>query len=133
MTLPESPIGCPMDALLRLLMGPWTTYILYVLRNNGPTRFGELKRQVGGVSAKMLTERLRTLEEAGVIYRHYEATIPPQVTYGLSPRGKELKEILEGLDEIARRWNSEDGKPAPSCAPVNPIRAAAGKKSKTAA
>jgi DNA-binding HxlR family transcriptional regulator len=133
MTLPESPIGCPMDALLRLLMGPWTSYILYVLRNNGPTRFGELKRQVGGISAKVLTERLRTLEEAGVIYRHYEATIPPQVTYGLSPRGKELKGILAGLDEVARRWNTEDGKPALSCPPVKQGKATTGKKIKTAA
>ena len=48
-----------MDSLLRLLMGPWTTYIIYVLRTNGPTRFGELKRKVTGVSAKVLTERLR--------------------------------------------------------------------------
>lgn len=110
MTLPESPMGCPMDALLRLMMGPWTSYILYILRNNGPTRFGELKRQVSGVSAKVLTERLRTLEDAGVIYRHYEATIPPQVTYGLSARGKELDEVLGALDTIARRWNVEDGR-----------------------
>lgn len=117
MTLPESPMGCPMDALLRLLMGPWTSYILYILRNHGPTRFGELKRQVGGVSAKMLTERLRALEESGVIYRHYEATIPPQVTYGLSARGKELDKVLDALDKIARRWSTEDGKVASSCAP----------------
>lgn len=120
MTLPDSPIGCPMDALLRLLMGPWTTYILYILRNHGPTRFGELKRQVGGISAKMLTERLRALEDAGVIYRHYEATIPPQVTYGLSARGNELDKVLDALDKIARRWSAEDGKAAPSCAPAKP-------------
>lgn len=117
MTLPESPMGCPMDALLRLMMGPWTSYILYILRNNGPTRFGELKRQVSGVSAKVLTERLRTLEDAGVIYRHYEATIPPQVTYGLSARGKELDEVLDALDTIARRWNVEDGRQTPATCP----------------
>ena len=46
---------CPMDALLRLLMGPWTTYILWVLRTtNEPVRFGELKRRVPGISAKVL-------------------------------------------------------------------------------
>ncbi|MBU2824049.1 helix-turn-helix transcriptional regulator, partial [Acidithiobacillus ferrooxidans] len=55
---------CPMDALLRLLMGPWTTYILWTLRQRGPTRFGMLKREVRGISSRMLTERLRTLEEA---------------------------------------------------------------------
>ncbi|MBI3345181.1 MAG: helix-turn-helix transcriptional regulator [Gammaproteobacteria bacterium] len=122
-----------MDALLRLLMGPWTSYILYMLRNNGPTRFGELKRQVGGISAKVLTERLRTLEEAGVIYRHYEATIPPQVTYGLNQRGKELEGIIDTLDEIARRWNTEDGKVTPSCAPANQMRTTTGNKAKKSA
>lgn len=128
MTLPQSPIGCPMDALLRLLMGPWTTYILYVLRNHGPSRFGALKRQVGGISAKVLTERLRALEEGGVIFRHYEPTIPPQVTYGLSQRGKELKGILDTLDKIARRWNAEEGKTSSSCIPAKRKQVTIGKK-----
>ena len=57
---------CPMDSLLRTLMGPWTTYILWILRSEGPTRFGELKRKVPGISAKVLTERLRMLEAAGL-------------------------------------------------------------------
>ena len=100
--------GCPMDSLLRLLMGPWTTYILWVLRSNGPTRFGELKRRVGGVSAKMLTERLRLLESAGVITRDYQPTIPPQVTYALAPRGRELHPVLDQLNAIAARWRDED-------------------------
>src|SRR3546814_11860405 len=43
---------CPVDAVLRLLMGPWTTYPLYVLRTQGPRRFGELKREVTGISAR---------------------------------------------------------------------------------
>src|SRR5207249_7933077 len=61
--------ACPMDRLLRLLTGPWTTYILWVLRSNGPTRFGELKRRVPGVSAKMLTEIGRaSCREGGEIW-----------------------------------------------------------------
>ena len=80
MPMPQSPTKCPMDSLLRLLMGPWTTYILWVLHSNGPTRFGELKRRVAGISAKMLTERLRMLEESGVVHRDHQPTVPPQVT-----------------------------------------------------
>ena len=99
---------CPMDFILRLLMGPWTTYILYNLRSAGPQRFGELKRRITGISAKMLTERLRTLEGAGLIKRDYEATIPPKVTYSLTPRGHELDEVLEKLGEVAVRWQAED-------------------------
>ena len=110
MPLPTSPSGCPMDALLRLLMGPWTTYILWILRQNGPTRFGALKRQIPGISSKVLTERLRMLEFAGVIYRDHNPTIPPKVTYGLAERGEELGAVLSGLENIARRWQAdEDG------------------------
>lgn len=119
MTMPCSPIGCPMDALLRLLMGPWTTYVLYVLRTNGATRFGELKRRVAGVSAKVLTTRLRMLEQAGIIERHYEPTIPPQVTYALSARGRELADVIDRLDGIARKWQAEDEK-APEAKPSRP-------------
>jgi DNA-binding HxlR family transcriptional regulator len=108
MSLPCDPKGCPMDAILRLLMGPWTTYILWNLRTNGPTRFGELKRRVGGVSAKMLTERLRLLESAGIVSREYEPTIPPQVTYALTTRGNELSGVFAQLNEIAIRWRAQD-------------------------
>lgn len=100
--------ACPMDYILRMLMGPWTTYIVYNLRTYGPQRFGELKRRVAGVSAKMLTERLRTLEGAGLIKRDYEATIPPKVTYSLTPRGHELDGVLGGLADVAIRWQAED-------------------------
>lgn len=108
MVVPKSPVGCPMDSLLRLLMGPWTTYILWVLRSNGPTRFGELKRRVAGVSAKVLTERLRMLAEAGVVHRQFEATIPPQVTYSLTLRGEELRGVLDQLNTVAIRWQAAD-------------------------
>ncbi len=109
----DDPASCPMDFILRLLMGPWTTYILYTLGELGPQRFGELKRRVTGVSAKMLTERLRSLEQAGLVTRHYEATIPPKVTYALAPRGHELRSVLDQLAGLGRKWLVEDA-PAPA-------------------
>jgi len=108
MPMPKSPAGCPLDSLLRLLMGPWTTYILWVLMSNGPTRFGELKRKVPGISAKVLTERLRMLQDADVINRDFQPTIPPQVTYSLTGRGEELHEVLSALSGIAQRWKAAD-------------------------
>lgn len=104
----EGGASCPMDYILRMLMGPWTTYIVYNLRTFGPQRFGELKRRVGNVSAKMLTERLRTLEGAGLVSREYEATIPPKVTYSLTARGHELDSVLGTLADVAMRWQAED-------------------------
>ena len=106
--LPKSPSGCPMDSLLRLLMGQWTCYILWVLCTNGPLRFGELKRNVPGLSSKVLTDRLRMLEESRIIFRDHHPSIPPQVTYGLTERGKELLTALDELFEIAKRWCVED-------------------------
>lgn len=106
--LPKSPSGCVMDSLLRLLMGQWTCYILWVLCTNGPLRFGELKRNVPGLSSKVLTERLRMLEESRIIFRDHLPSIPPQVTYGLTERGKELLTALDELFVIAKRWSIED-------------------------
>lgn len=104
----KESVSCPVDFILRMLMGPWTTYILYNLKTHGPQRFGELKRRVSGVSAKMLTERLRTLEGAGLVRRDYEATIPPKVTYSLTSRGHELDDVLSRLAEVGMRWETED-------------------------
>lgn len=113
----RSTVSCPMDYILRILMGPWTTYILYTLGEHGPQRFGELKRRVTGVSAKMLTERLRALEQAELISRDYEPTIPPKVTYALTDRGRELGNVLDQLAVLGRKWMAENvTKPAPEVA-----------------
>lgn len=98
---------CPMAALLRLLSGPWTLNIVWVLSKQGPRRFGELRRAVPGISTRMLTERLRMLEEAGIVWREQAQTIPPAVTYGLTERGQELRGMLDSLGEIANRWQAE--------------------------
>ena len=104
MKLPSSSFGCPLDSLLRVLAGPWTIYILCRLHNNGETRFGQLKRQMPGISSKMLTERLRSLEKAEIIFRHQAPTIPLQVTYGLTTEGRELTTILDQINTLAGRW-----------------------------
>ncbi len=103
----EANEQCPMDRILRLLMGPWTTYILWLLRTNKEMRFGQLKKQMPGISAKMLTERLRMLEEAGVINREHEATIPPKVTYSFTKKGQELNKVLDDLCALSKKWDKE--------------------------
>lgn len=101
MTEPEST---PLEKLLNQISGRWTMYVLWVLDTNGALRFGELKRKVDGISTKVLTERLRMLEAIGIVHRNYKPTIPPQVTYKLTERGKELSEPLYHLCELASRW-----------------------------
>ncbi len=97
-------IRCPMQHLLNLLSGPWTTYILWLLKSQGPQRFGELKKHIPNISSKVLTERLRLLENEKIINRFQEETIPPKVTYSLTKRGQQLDKILDEINKLARKW-----------------------------
>ena len=108
---PQGP--CPITEFLSVLTGPWTLHILWVLGNYGPTRFGELRRKVEGISARILSDRLRLLEQRGFIYRHYEPTIPPAVTYGITERMKDINKVLAELDKVARKWGQEDSQRNP--------------------
>ena len=67
-----------------------------------------LRRQVEGISARVLTERRRGLEEKGFIYRNYEPTIPPAVTYGITKRMKDIERVLDDLSQLAQKWQKED-------------------------
>jgi DNA-binding HxlR family transcriptional regulator len=98
---------CAIGGLLELLTRPWTMHILWALSTNGPLRFGVLKRNIDGISSRVLTERLRTLEQAGFVFRHYEPTIPPAVTYGITDRMRDIEKVLTQLEGIARKWNAE--------------------------
>ena len=102
---------CPVENLLSVVAGQWTPYLLYVLSRHGPQRFGALQRHVPRISTKVLTERLRMLARAGLIDREQAATIPPQVTYSLTPRGAELHQAITMLGEIALRWEAEGWRP----------------------
>ena len=72
----KKPPSCPFGELLEILARPWTMHVLWVLSTNGPTRFGALRRQVEGISSRVLTERLRVLEQKGFVFRDYEPIIP---------------------------------------------------------
>jgi DNA-binding HxlR family transcriptional regulator len=70
-------------------------------------RFGVLRRQIDGISSRVLTERLRRLEDARFIFRHYEPTIPPAVTYGITERMQDIQKVLHQLEELSRKWQRE--------------------------
>src|SRR5829696_4287206 len=87
----------PLAKLLGILSSPWTLLLLHRLHLEGPKRFGELRRRLGAISTKTLTERLRMLESEGWVHRHYEPTVPPQVTYSLTDKVMELDGVLKEL------------------------------------
>lgn len=105
----QNPSPCAIGGMLELLTRPWTLHILWSLSTNGPMRFGVLRKNVTGISSRVLTERLRTLEEQGFVFRHYEPTIPPAVTYGITDRMKDIEKVLAQLEALARKWRSEGG------------------------
>lgn len=96
--------ACPMDPLLKRITGRWTTYILWLLANEGPLRFGALMALMPKISAKVLTDRLRTLEHNGIVVRTQKPTIPPEVSYALTPHGHDLEAALHALHTVALKW-----------------------------
>ena len=79
----------------------WSVLII-VLLGNGPRRFNEIKRMIGGISQRMLTLTLRGLERDGLVKRTQFATIPPRVDYELTQLGRSLWDAVEPLGEWAR-------------------------------
>lgn len=99
---PAPAADCPLEACLAVLSSRWTAKILWYLRQ-GPRRFGDLRRDLGSISSKILTERLKALEEQGVITRTVRPTSPPTVEYALTPGGKSLFPVLDAMEEAARK------------------------------
>ncbi len=90
--LPE----CPVATTVQLIGNKWK---LLIIRNllSRPQRFSELLATVTGISKKVLTDNLRSLEDDGLIDREVFAEVPPRVIYSLSELGKTLKPILDAM------------------------------------
>lgn len=92
-TSEQKPFICGLDAALRVVGGKWKPLILFFL-GQGKKRYGELKREVQGVSDKMLIQQLKELEAHGIISRTDYKEIPPRVDYALTPFGDSLVEAM---------------------------------------
>ena len=90
----------PVHEVLAQISGKWTILVVQYLAN-GPKRFSQIKRQIEGVSQKMLTATLRDLEKDGFVTRTITPTIPPRVDYELTEMGKELREPLRVIGSWA--------------------------------
>ncbi len=96
------PPACPLKLCMSFIGGAWTPNIIWYL-GGGPRRFSELKQDLAGVSAKMLTQRLRHLVEIGVVGRRELPTSPPTVEYSLTPVGCELKPAIEAIVRVGEK------------------------------
>lgn len=105
---PPLPPDCPLEDVLALLAGAWTVKILWFLRA-GPRRYGDLRRDLGHVSTKVLTQRLRVMEANAMIRRDVLPGKPPQVEYSLTAQGREFEPILDSMEQVARRVREGQG------------------------
>ncbi|CAI3503308.1 helix-turn-helix transcriptional regulator [Enterococcus cecorum] len=99
--LPE----CPVATSVSLIGGKWKILIIRNLIER-PWRFNELQRDIDGISHKVLTDSLREMIDAGLIYRHDFQVLPPRVEYGLTELGKEMLPIIDALADFGDYYKS---------------------------
>jgi len=104
----QDEVYCPVRATLALLGQKWVPHIVYEL-TEGKRRFNELSAVVGGCNSRTLRDRLRGLEELGIVNRHIIETMPPWVEYELTGKGRDLAAALTALEEWAHKYMEELG------------------------
>jgi DNA-binding HxlR family transcriptional regulator len=94
--MPTPTYLCGLDAAVDVVGGKWKPLLLWAL-NVKPHRYGELRREIDGISEKVLIQQLRDLERDGLVQRTVHEQVPPKVVYSLTPLGTALNEALEPL------------------------------------
>jgi DNA-binding HxlR family transcriptional regulator len=92
---------CPAETALDLLAGKWRPMIIFWLLE-GPLRFNELQRRLGGITHRTLSKTLKEMEVAGLVARTDYGEIPPRVDYALTADGESLRPVLEAMEGWAR-------------------------------
>lgn len=106
---------CPkFQAAVELIGRRWSGAVVRALLA-GSVRFGEILNRVPGLSDRLLSERLRELESAGIVSRNVYPDIPVRIEYRLTEKGRELQQIVEAISGWAERW----AEPSPLAEPVN--------------
>ena len=103
--------GCPLDPVLSFLALKWLVHIVWLLGQQPTLRFAELQRRLEGVSAKVLSGRLKQLEALEIIERDDKGTSPPHVSYRLTPYGLAINNFLASTEQRARQLPLPDISP----------------------
>ncbi|WP_189176324.1 winged helix-turn-helix transcriptional regulator [Streptomyces lasiicapitis] len=98
----DAEVMCPHRLVLEHVTSRWGVLVLIALSERS-YRFSELRREIGRVSEKMLTQTLQTLERDGVVHRDAKPVIPPRVDYSLTDLGREAAELVRALGEWTDR------------------------------
>ena len=92
-----TPTNCHARDVLARVGDMWSVYVIHVLGDAKTLRFNELRREVDGISQRMLTVTLRGLEREGLVSRTVYPEVPPRVEYTLTPLGNTLRQLIRGL------------------------------------
>ncbi|MFJ1929608.1 MULTISPECIES: winged helix-turn-helix transcriptional regulator [unclassified Streptomyces] len=98
----KDPNVCGVTAAIAVIDGKWKTVLLWLLES-GPCRPGELRRQLPGLSEKVLTQALREMADDGLVHREVYDELPLRTEYSLTPFGRELAEALGPLSDWGHR------------------------------
>jgi DNA-binding HxlR family transcriptional regulator len=96
------PVACPLTGCLEAVSGAWAPEVLWHLSAQ-PRRFSELRIDIPGISARVLSTRLRELVAKGVVTRSVLPTSPPSVEYALTDLGRELVPAIAAIVEVGHR------------------------------
>lgn len=96
------PSACPLTACVSLLGGAWAPNVIWYL-GGGPRRFGELRKDIPPISARVLSARLKELQENGVVARRVVDTSPPSAEYELTELGQELLPAIEAIARVGAK------------------------------
>lgn len=97
---------CPGAACFLLLGKKWTAFLVWALLD-GPKRFTELAEAAPGLRDRVLSQRLKELEAAGIVTRTQHREIPPRVVYELTQAGAELGPVIGEMERWSRRWHDD--------------------------
>jgi DNA-binding HxlR family transcriptional regulator len=109
MTLDEKRerVKCNIEVAMEAIDGKWKILILWYLRSE-KKRFNELQKSIYGITQKMLIQKLRELEQDGIVHREVYPVVPPKVEYSLTPYGETLKPILKQLFKWGESHNNRE-------------------------
>jgi DNA-binding HxlR family transcriptional regulator len=94
---------CAVAACAEIIGAKWTALLVHDL-SEGPRRFSELERSCSGISPRTLAERLRALEQEGLVERQSYAESPPRVEYELTAKGAAVLPIIDAMREFGHGW-----------------------------
>lgn len=98
--------SCPVEYTASIISNKWKIIILRDLIT-GTKRYNELNRSVVGISAKVLTQNLKDLEQDGIVNRKVYPVVPPKVEYSLTSKGQELKSVLDAMREFGLKYRDK--------------------------